>query len=247
MLACITKGKNMMSLLKALPFFVFTVFASANPEVIISPVDHLYVPKGFDNNDNVELVVTGNFPNPCYIKNTSVVEVIGDKIHVTVTALKKDDPSHEICAAMTVPFSANISIGNLQGGDYQVIVNENSPFEQKKIMTVEVSPNNSMDDHLYPIIEYVDLGFMGGLSGEATILAKSPSDCMVFDRVEYLSNEDDTLSILPIMKKVSNTCNKSNKIIEIPVKFNLKEFKHEKVLLFVRSLEGTSVNQFIQK
>lgn len=238
----------MFQLLKVLPLILFAFIASASePRVIISPVDHLFIPSGFDNNDNVEVIVTGNFPNPCYIKNMAEVKVINDRILIQVTALKKEDTKNKICDPMNIPFMEVVTIGNLQGGDYQIKVNEGSQYEQNEEMTINVSGSNSVDDHLYPIVEYIDTGFTGGASGDAVILARLPSDCVEFDRVEYLSNKKDTLSVIPILKKVSNVCNEEQRRIEIPVKFDLKKFSHRDLLLFVRSIEGKSVNQLIKK
>src|SRR5688572_18284654 len=104
--------KEFLSLLA----FIFTSIVCAEPRAVVSPVDHLFVPKGFDNNDNVEVVVTGKFPNPCYIKNKVAVKVKNDKIFVNVSALKKDEGNDPRCEAIPVPFKEEITIGNLQGG-----------------------------------------------------------------------------------------------------------------------------------
>lgn len=224
-----------------------SAFAQSEPIVIVSPVDHLFVPKGFDNNDNVEVVVTGKFPNPCYIKNSMYVSVRDEKIHIEVTALKKDNPDVAMCAPMEVPFRESITIGNIQAGDYDIIVNGGSRFEQKGMLAVAESDSQSVDDHLYPIVEYVELGFTGGLSGDAVIMARTPSECVVFDHVEYISNEKDTISVLPVMKKNSGECNNRQKRIAIPIKFKPNELRNKDVLLFVRSIEGKSVNTIISK
>lgn len=228
-------------------FTTLSLYAQHGPIVITSPVDHLFVPKGFDNNDNVEVVVTGKFPNPCYIKNSMHVAVREDKILIEVTALKKDHPDTEMCAPMEVPFKESITIGNLQGGSYEITVNEKTPYEQTGSLDVAVSDSNSVDDHLYPIVEYVELGFTGGLSGDALIIARSPSDCVVFDRLKYISNDKDTISILPIMRKVSGECNNRQKRLEIPVKFRPQAFRNKDILLFVRSIEGKSVHSIINR
>lgn len=225
----------------------FSTFAAAVPEVIISPVDHLFVPQGFDNNDNVEVVVTGKFPNPCFIRNKIDVVVKEEKISITVTALKREDERSELCEPMTVPFTEEISIGNLQGGDYEIVVNEGSRYVQKDSLTVGISRSESVDDHLYPIVEYVELGFTGGLSGDAVLYAKTPSDCVVFDHVEYISNKKDTIAILPVMKKTGTVCHERIARIEIPIRFNVRSLPHSDVLLYVRSIEGKSVNAIIQK
>lgn len=225
----------------ALPVFVF-----ANPpEVVTSPVDHLFVPKGFDNNDNVEIVVTGKYPNPCYIRNTSEVEVKDDKIFINVTALRRDGGSE--CESMAVPFSEEITIGNLQAGKYEVIVNQATRHEQTEKLDVAISRSTGVDDHIYAIVDYVELGFTGGLSGDALLLARSPSDCVVFDHVEYLSNNKDTISILPIMKKISETCKEKTSRFEIPVKFDPRVLPYKDILLFVRSIEGKSVHSIINR
>ena len=225
----------------------FSAFAQTEPIVIPSPVDHLFVPKGFDNNDNVEVVVTGKFPNPCYIKNSMFVKVIDSKIHVEVTALKKDNPDVAMCAPMEVPFRETITLGNLQGGEYDIVINEGTRFELNDKIEVVASESQSVDDHLYPIVEYIELGFTGGLSGDAVIMARSPSSCVVFDQVKYISNDKDTLSIMPIMKKVSGECDNRQKRIAIPIKFNPNALRNKEVLLFVRSIEGKSVNTVISK
>ncbi len=228
-------------------FTTLSVYAQNEPIVISSPVDHLYVPRGFDNNDNVEVVVTGRFPNPCYIKNSVYVELRDDVILIEVSALKKDNPNTAMCAPMEVPFKESITIGNLQGGQYKILVNQNTRYEQKANLEVAVSDSQSVDDHLYPIVEYVELGFTGGLSGDAIIIARSPSDCVVFDKLKYISNDNDTISILPIMKKISGDCNRRQKRLEIPIKFNPDSFRNSNILLFVRSIEGKSVHSIVQK
>ena len=157
-------------------------------QVIPAPVSHLFVPSGFDNNDNVELVVKGKFPNPCYTRNSVEVKVKEDKIFINVTATKKEN-LRNLCEPLKVPFTEVITVGSLQGGDYEIIVN--NTLKQK--MTVEVASSNSVDENLYASVEYVDLGFTGGAGGEAIIVGKSLSDCLILDRVEYISNKKDSV------------------------------------------------------
>lgn len=224
---------------------VLPALGHAGLEVIPSPVDHLFVPKGFDNNDSVEVVVTGKYPNPCYIRNNSEVEVRDNKVFVTVTALNRENG--EECKPMAVPFSESITIGNLQAGDYQIIVNDGTSYEQQEKLSVDVSSSTGVDDHIYAIVDHINLGFTGGISGDALLSVRSPSDCVVFDRVEYISNGKDTLSVLPIMKKISENCREKVKRFEIPIKFKPRSFSHRDLLLFVRSIEGKSVHTIINK
>lgn len=238
--------------MKKLSMMLVTLTLSAmvqasEPKVIVSPVDHVFVPQGFDNNDNVEVVVTGKFPNPCYIKNKVAVNVDGDKIFIKVTALKKDNSSSALCEDMSVPFKEDVTIGNLQGGNYEIIVNESTRFEKREKLNVTVSNSNSVDDHLYPIVDYVELGFTGGVTGDVMLVARTPSDCVKFDRVELVSNKKDVVSVLPIMKKVSQTCNEKRTRVTIPVRFNPRTLSNREIMLFVRSIEGKAVNTIINR
>lgn len=217
------------------------------PSVVDAPLDHLFVPEGFDNNDNVEVVVTGKFPNPCFTRNKVEVNVNGDTIKIDVTSLSKEEQNLRLCEDLKVPFSEVVTIGNLQAGDYKLIVNQATPFELKGEIKVGEAASNSIDEHLYAQVDYVELGFTGGLSGDALLVGHSVSPCLVLDKVEYLSNKKDTYSILPIMKKISSDCPEKRSRIQIPVKFNPKALKNDKILLFVRSIDGKSVQAFVEK
>lgn len=229
----------MKRLLPAL--FLSIAAANAAPIPVTSPVDHLFVPKGFDNNDNVEVLVSGTFPNPCYSRNKVEVDVKDEKIDVTVTALVNKSKDKN-CDAMEVPYMENVTIGNLQAGDYQISVNKK--IEEK--LEIGEASSNSVDDHLYAMMDYIELGFTGGASGDVLLVGRT-TDCLAFDRLEYISNGKDTLSLLPIMKRVSQTCSNEKKILSVPVKFNPQEFIHSKLVLFVRTLDGKSINALVEK
>ena len=224
----------------------FNVFAQSM-NVVTAPVDHLFIPSGFDNNDNVEVVVTGKFPNPCYSTNKVDVHVIDETIKINVTSLAKKFQSLRTCDDLKIPFSETVAVGSLQAGSYRIVVNENSPYEIKDKMEIAVSSSNSVDENIYAQIDYVDLGFTGGLSGDVTLVGSNISSCLSFDKVEFIHNNKDTFSIMPIMKKNGMDCPEVKSRLEIPIKINPEILEGKKVLLFVRSMEGKSVQSFIEK
>jgi hypothetical protein len=242
MIGTALKGESMKIL------FSMMVLAFANVAfsqlVVEAPVKHLFIPYGFDNNDNIELVVTGEFPSTCYSSHKSEVEVNGDIVDIKVTALKKES---EVCEQIMIGFKEVVRIGTLQGGDYKVVVNQGSASEQQENVTIEEASSNSVDEYVYANVEYIDLGFTGGTSGSAMIMAQTPGDCYDFDRVEYLSNKKDTLSVLPILKKVKPVCGKMKVRVEIPITFDPAQFSYSQILLFTRSLQGQSVSTIIER
>jgi len=221
----------------------FSSILYAGPIVVNAPVEHLFVPNGFDNNDNVEVVVTGNFPNSCYSRNKVDVQIKNENINVTVTSLVNGHDQKDVCEKIEIPFMENVTIGNLQAGDYKI--NVNNKLEEK--LNVDIASSRSVDNHLYAMINYIELGFTGGLSGDAVLVGRIQESCLNLDTVEYLSNGKDTLSILPIMKKVSDDCTGERKYLEVPVKFKPRAFSSNKVLLFVRTMDGKSVSSLIDK
>lgn len=208
--------------------------------VVPAPVDHLFVPKGFDNNDNVEVIVTGKFPNPCFIRNKVDVKVSDDLVDVTITSLKRDDVS---CDNLKVPYRETVTIGSLQSGDYKVRVN--GKLEDK--LEVAMSTSSSVDENLYAAVDYVELGFTGGLAGDAMIVAHTVSSCLEFDRVDLISNGKDTYSIMPILKRRQGECPEKRDFLQIPVKFDVNALKNDSILLFVRSMDGKSAHALVEK
>lgn len=225
-----------------LSLVLLSSLSAAAAEVIVAPVDHAFVPQGFDSNDSVEFVVTGNFPNTCYSRNKVDVKVVNDTIKVQISALDNNEKG-KACAQVLIPFKEVVNVGNLQGGKYNIVINEKTKFEINEKVKVDEASTNDVDDHIYALVEYIDLGFVE--SGSAMLVGWSPSDCLQLDHVEYISNGKDTLSILPVMKKVSDFCPMKMTPLSIPVKYDRSAFQGDKILLYTRTIEGKSVNSLV--
>jgi hypothetical protein len=230
----------------ALPLILAGLPLAQALEVIPAPVDHVFVPAGFDNNDNIELVVTGRFPSTCYSRNKVEVKVVNDVIDVKVTSFTTRN-TRDNCLTMAVPFTEVVTVGNLQAGNYRIAVNARTATPLRDRLTVSESRSNSMDDFIYAQVDYVDLGFAGGQSGSAWLRAQLPSPCLAFDRVEYLSNGKDVISIMPIMKRLSDFCPMKMVPYEIPVRYDISNMTAKKVLLFSRSIDGKSVSTVVNR
>lgn len=218
--------------------------AYAQPSIILAPIDHLYIPEGFDSNDSVEVVVTGAFSNPCYSKNKVDVKVNGEVVDIKVTAISPDHRnllSERNCPQMTVPFKEVVSIGNLQGGEYDVRVNEGARHALADKMVIHEASSNSVDDSIYAAIEYVEKKS----AGEYVLHGLRYSTCMELDQIKVIPNKRDTLSILPIMKRVSENCPMKGVPVAYPVKLDFSGLKMKQPLLHVRTMDGKSVNSIV--
>ena len=206
--------------------------AHATSEVSLAPVKHLYVPIGFDSNDSVEVVVTGTFPNPCYSRNTVTVDIKGDQIAIEVDAIRRDTKA--ACPEMQVPFKEVVSLGNLQGGTYDLVVNN----KLNDSLNVGEASSNSVDDHLYAAIDQVE--HKGG--DEYILKGWRYSNCVDLDNVQVVSNGKDTLSVLPVMKQLSRFCPMKGMPVAYEVKLDFATLKTKEPLIHVRTMDGKSYN-----
>ena len=138
-----------------------------------------------------------------------------------------------------------VNLGQLQAGTYQVVSVEHSKVLRSEPLIVTEPLSEAVDNHIYALVERIDFGFTGGLGGNALLIAQAPSSCIALDHVEYVSNGRDTISVLPIMKKVSEVCDQTISRIVIPIEYDIEPLKHSEVLLSVRSIDGRSVNALI--
>lgn len=229
----------MKALILLFALFSLVSFAGTPVETIV-PVDDVYSPNGFDSNDNSEIVVAGWLPNLCHKSPMAKSEVKDGKINITITALKYEE-SNPFCPEMIVPFVKSVNVGILDKGNYEVIVNGKSPYQKNSKIKISESSSNALDDHIYANVHYVDKSHGTQV---VSLNGYNPSDCLVLDKVKFVSNNVNTYSVLPIMKKVRDFCPMKMTPfaydVEVPKSLNV-----EKVLLHVRGMDGTSVNSLL--
>ena len=201
------------------------------------PVDHIYVPTGFDSNDQSEVIVTGFLPNLCHQAPNAQVELKNGKVYVRVTSLYYHE-SNPFCPEMVVPFTEKVNLGVLDKGNYEIVVNSKTAYEKKEILAVSESSSNAIDEFNYAYVSYIDRE-----EGTRTVNLKgyNPSDCFELDKISFVSNGKDTYSVLPKMKQVRGFC----PMKMMPFSYNVevpKDINRAKVLLHVRSMNGHSVN-----
>ncbi|MFZ4713453.1 MAG: hypothetical protein ACOYL6_07075 [Bacteriovoracaceae bacterium] len=218
--------------------FLFSHTSMALTRPVWAPLKRVYVPKGFDNNDSVEVVVAGELPNPCYSRNTVSVDINQNVIKVKVTALVNIVEDKD-CADMIVPYLDTISVGNLQAGDYKVVINSDSQNQLTQGLSIDESSSNAIDEYVYASVKSVE---QKGTSNVFTLRGQEISDCYILDRFQFVDNNLDTISVLPIMKKIKDTCRPSKKSFSYSTKIDFSHIKINKPLIHVRTMDGGSVN-----
>lgn len=208
-------------------------FAATKPIEVEIENYNVYIPKGFDSNDASEVIVSGVLPNHCH--QAPKVEVKGTspkEIEVTVKALYS--PGDQ-CLQVMIPFTLTVHLGILDSGDYKIKSNNHKTGS----MTIDLARTIAMDENIYANVEYIE---ENDYDRTVTLVGTNPSDCFELDRIDYTTNGNNTVSILPILKLKSEEC--------LPVETDFEyEFKvpntltAKVLLLHVRKMNGKSVNK----
>jgi hypothetical protein len=203
---------------------------------LLMQVNHLHIPDGYDANDRVEVVVTATLPTTCHHKKSTEIVKNGEKIEVLITT----DFSWFAdggCHVFPVPFVETLNLGVLAAGQYTIVVN--GSLSEK--ITIAQTSGPRQDDHIYAMIDHAEFDS----PGKGTLVGKNYDDCLTFDHLELVSNERDTLAILPIMKRTSEFCSGKLTPLSIPFEFDLAAFSDEEVLVMVRTMNGNSVSTIV--
>lgn len=210
------------------------VLASLREEVSIN-YDHIYIPRGFDSNDNSEIVITGRLPSTCYLKPKGEVNIKDNKITVKAMATEVygDDVS---CIQAVVPYMITVSLGQLKQGFYEIIINGHDSLSQS--IFIEEANSNGINNFPYANVQYVSKTSSPGM---VRIYGVHPSSCMEIDDVKIIVNEQaDTISVMPIIKQTQEVCDTSTKPFVHMVK--LPSSIRKRSLLHVRKIDGTAIN-----
>ena len=232
-----------MKIFFSLFFFIVAhhSFASTPIERMV-PVKHVYSPLGFDNNDRLEVIIEGVLPNLCHRSPMSKVKVEGMKIKIELTSLYYAESS-PFCPKVELPFVETVKIGVMDKGVYQIIVNEGLDHYEKSNIKVSKANSHRIDDFTYAGVDYIEKS-----TGSKKIILRgyNPSDCFELEEIKWVSNGKDTLSLLPIVKKVGHHC--PLKMVPFEYPFTMPDaIDRDKILLHVRSMDGRSYNSLYYK
>ena len=220
-------------------FLTVSAFAADNdlPKLVeISvPVQQVFTPKGFDTNDNAQIVVTGAYPNSCYKMGPTDVKI--DPLTKTIRVdVKAFYTTNSYCLMLYIPFAQAVSVGVLPEGQYKLIVNSQPSGE----VPVKLATKDQPDDYVYATVWTLSRRSERRFELQGFL----PDSCSQISEIRVLEEKGDVFTILPIVK-LSRGCEPDltpanlNYTVEFDVPAGLKGKK----LFHVRSLNGAGINQ----
>jgi hypothetical protein len=220
---------------------------NAKPLIQDAPVEAIFVPSGFDDNDNVEVVIHGTFPDGCHRVESAKADVDEAKHRITISAKSVVDPN-EYCVQSLTPFIQSVSVGNLEEGSYQVIY-ANNP-EVMESLAVDRRKTESPDDYLFAPVEnaYIDVNRETGKQS-LKLQGHFPHyfiGCMVIREVRVVRDPVDVLVVQPIAEVVNtDVCESQPAARSFGYTVGLQQPFQGEGLLHVRTINGTSLNRFL--
>ena len=226
-------------------------FAWANigskPEVYHSAPGDLYIPQGFDDNDNVEIFFEGLFTDACHKAGlaTHTVDEESRSIYITNDSYYFGDA---FCASVVVPYQKSINAGMLREGEYRVLFKHSrGNFVDQGIVPVKKSGKQQSDDFLYAPVEKTK--FHAPSATEPAILELSGrffNTCMRMDFVKVQHrNYSNVIDILPIAIMDRGGCEAIPGGTEFTHRVKLNDLRPGRFLIHTRALNGQSVNEIV--
>ncbi|NDE14623.1 hypothetical protein EBZ80_06800 [bacterium] len=200
----------------------------------------LFVPNGFDSNDEIVVVIDGYLPNSCYRLTRPELSVDHDKHEIKITQMARKFPGP--CLVPLVPFTNIVQIGALEQGTYRVTTNKGLLAATLGVAEDTSSGNYGPDDFLYAPVDSVSVSKNTDGRYEARLAGRFTNDCMEFDEVRVL-HKGRVIELLPILKDhaTDSTCQPVEKAFTKKVLMPV-ELSAGRNLVHIRSLNGASVN-----
>jgi hypothetical protein len=230
---------------------------SAPTDVVDMPLVKAFVPpRGFDNNDDVQIVLTGYMPNVCY--RLAATEVVRDEQGKPIGVSQKAEVLRNgICAEQdnlpahlleVVPFTTTVSLGRLAAGEYSVSYSR----RETAASAVSVATRNfSVVEALVPTVDnikYANLSSVNvrpvvteGQSVQAVLSGMLTSGCTDLAPHVQVTRIDDVVIVLPGLSVRENPfCTMMLRPFERTV--DLGNFTTDTYLVHARSMSGRAVN-----
>lgn len=227
----------------AVLFFCTGAHADFRPRVVDMELTKAYIPIGFDDNDNVQVMVTGLFNNTCYRVGpaTAHVDEVTKTIQIHQTAY---DYGFE-CLQIELPFAEVVNVGIVTDGNWTV----QDSVSGKRLggLPIMRAKSAAPDDFLYaPISDAFITKKTGTDIFQLHLEGQFPTTCSRIKEI-MVHYYQDVIVVQPVMEQseaaLENDCKGAS--IRFDHIVDLKAGLKGNYLLHVRSLNGQAVNKLV--
>jgi hypothetical protein len=231
-----------LSALSLLLLFAASTNAYASPEPVRvgATFAKIYIPEGFDSNDQVQIVGEGMFRNTCYRPAPGAVKV--DDITKTILVGPVAYEYSGFCLQVILPFNRVVDVGMLKPGTWKVVQRAGATVQPLGEINITTALTNAPDDYIYAPVSQAFFQ-QDGLMSNVFLTGEFRSSCMTLDTVK-ISIQKDVVVLQPIAK-VSGDPGCKDGTFAFSKKVDLGFVPQGRYLLHVRSMNGNAVNTLI--
>jgi hypothetical protein len=228
-------------LITTLSSLLATIPASADPSTptkVPASFSRVYVPEGFDSNDNVQIVGVGVFSNSCYRNAETLVRVDAPNKTIHLGGLTYQYKGY--CLQVMMPFDRVVDLGILNAGTYTVVQETDNRVLGK--IDVRAAIKQEPDDSLYAPVSQAFFDSSKG-ANSVYLTGEFPLSCMKIKQVNF-NVQSDVLVVQPIAEvNLGLPCNKGS--FPFNVSTNVGAMKPGRYLMHIRSMNGKAVNNLV--
>lgn len=251
--------KQLLSVFCVLATFCISATAWSRPGVeVLTPntldilPDRVFAPLGFDDNDNVQVVLDGHLADTCYKIGPTHIRVDHEnhKIYLRQTAYYY---SGAWCAEVRIPYVQTVNLGLLAAGEYEILLERpDRGVDSAANLPIAIATNSSADNFVYAPIAEARLErshAIGGNENDAPfdlILSGSfANSCMHFMTAKMNIRANNVIEVLPVAKIDRTHSNCAQVETEFSTTLSLSGVAHGRYLIHIRSLNGQALNRIV--
>jgi hypothetical protein len=213
------------------------------PRLVTIAPENVFVPPGFDSNDNAQITITGSYPNTCY-KSAPASVTVDEQNKRIVLRNQSYLRTSCWCLQMLVPYVQTVDIGVLKAGSYSILVEQSTGELSKQTdLSVAVSANAGPDDDLYAHVQEVRLDSSNSAGAKTlTLSGILTSSCMRIQEIKVAYHSSRVIEIRPLVS-VQNQPDCASARIPFEERVVLTPSWQGTGLIHVRTLNGQSINR----
>jgi len=210
-------------------------------KVVTVEAEYLFVPQGFDDNDNAQVVLDGWLDNSCH-KPHDVKVTKNDELNTIEVSAQAKLMTGAVCTQALERFTIVADLGMLPPGLYEVYTN---PAVPTKALHIEEAASAGPDEQQYAHIEEVEVQFFPARKDESrwelVVKGVLGLTCQHLSEIQ-VEDGGDTIVVLPLIEERFEECQPSPRPFVQSV--ILPDYDDDgRYLAHVRGAKGQSINK----
>lgn len=199
----------------------------------------IYLPAGYDDNDLVEVAVSGRLPDLCHRNPTYEFTRVGNNFEIQLYAYYV--PLPEGCKNISIPFLDTITLGVLKKGSYSVKLRGVDTRQTVQQFKVAQASSSLRDDFLYGNVMGV---IENDNNRQIELIGTNPVNCLMLKSLETEVQE----GIIVLRPKFEERSPCKNRPSSFSIKYEVPYLSNQPrgILLHVRVMDGRSFNYLYQ-